>query len=92
MYTPALDTNVFFLLCVCRCIRWYKAYAVKGKTSEELVAALGQWVTCHSPMKELTVDGKRGIIISEATKRSESKGVHTWKRALRAVSQTTSAW
>ena len=51
-----------------RCTRWHQATLVENKKAETLVAALETWVSLHGPMKELIVDGERGIVIAETAK------------------------
>ena len=45
-----------------RCTRWHATLEIANKTEGELLRALHAcWITIHGPMKELIIDGERGI-------------------------------
>jgi len=52
---------------ICRCIRWHHTIQVYSKQATEMVRAIDSWITLYGPMKELIVDGERGITTAEET-------------------------
>ena len=47
---------------VCRCTRWHAAIQVSNKETATLIDGINRaWVSIHGPMKELIVDGEKGI-------------------------------
>ena len=65
-----------------RCTRWHHACLVESKKAEDLVLGIDTWVAIHGPMKELIVDGERGIVIAQLTKDyCDRKGITIHQRA-----------
>ena len=58
-----------YVIChfIDRASRWHAAQMVPGKSDTELLEALLTcWIQIHGPMKELIVDGERGVVASKA--------------------------
>ena len=48
-----------------RCTRWHAAIVVPDKTEDSIIRGLhSQWISIHGPMRELIMDGERGVAAS----------------------------
>ncbi len=65
-----------------RCTRWHHAKLIKSKEATELIRAIDSCCGISGPMSVLVVDGERGIVKAEETKKfCKAHGIDVQERA-----------